>query len=163
MWLRLRATVSRLLFVVARRRVDEDTRLEIDAHLDLLTERYRGQGMSKAQAYLAARRQFGNTTLLRQDVHEMNSIGWIEQIAQDLRYTLRQLRRSAGFACVVVATLGLGIGGATAVFSVVQVVLLAPLPYQSRNSWYASTSKSRTSPSRGGSSRAPISRSFGST
>jgi putative ABC transport system permease protein len=129
MWTRLRATVSRLSFAIANRRVDKDTRLEIDAHLDLLTERYRGQGMSSAEAYLSARRQFGNTTLLRQDIHEMNSIRFFEQTGQDLRYTMRQLRRSAGFASVVVATLGLGIGGATAVFSVVQAVLLAPLPY----------------------------------
>jgi putative ABC transport system permease protein len=130
MWIRLRASVSRLFFVLTRRRSDEDARLEIDAHLDLLTERYLRQGMSPDEAYMTARRRLGNATLMRQDIHEMNSIGWIEQGVQDLRYGLRQLRGSAGFASVVVATLGLGIGGATAVFSVVQAVLLAPLPYE---------------------------------
>ncbi|MGE0865108.1 MAG: ADOP family duplicated permease [Vicinamibacterales bacterium] len=127
--MRLRAGVSRLAFAIARRRLDADTRLEIDAHLALLTERYRDQGLSPDEAYVAARRQFGNPAVLRQDIHEMNSIGWIEQSVQDLRYAIRQLRGGAGFTAVVVATLGLGIGGATAVYSVVQAVLLAPLPY----------------------------------
>jgi predicted permease len=130
MWTRLRAGVSRLVFALARRRIDEDVRFEIDTHLNLLTERYRRQGMSPADAYLAARRQFGNATVLRQNIRDMNGIGWIDSAAQDLRHALRQVRASAGYASVVVATLGLGIGGATAVFSVVQAVLLAPLPYE---------------------------------
>ncbi|MGH9217836.1 MAG: permease prefix domain 1-containing protein, partial [Vicinamibacterales bacterium] len=83
MWLWLRAKVSRLTFVLMRRRLDEAVRFEIDAHLDLLTDKYRRQGMSSDEAYVAARRQFGNPTLLRQDIHEMNSIGWIEQAVQD--------------------------------------------------------------------------------
>jgi predicted permease len=130
MWTRFRAAVSRLSFALARRRIDEDVRLEIDTHLNLLTERYRRQGMSPDEAYLAARRQFGNPTVLRQNIRDMNGIVWIDSAVQDVRYALRQIRASAGFASVVVATLGLGIGGATAVFSVVQAVLLAPLPYE---------------------------------
>src|SRR5687768_6628201 len=130
MWMWLRARISRLLFVVEQRRVDDDVRLEIDAHLELLTNRYRQQGLSPDEAYVAARRQFGNPSGLRQDIHEMNSILWIEHLGQDVRYAFRQFRRSAGYAGVVVATLGLGIGGATAVISVVQATLLAPLPYE---------------------------------
>ena len=133
MWSRVRAGLQRLTFVLARRRFDDEAQSEIDQHLDLLAERYRRQGLSDADALAAARRQFGSTTLLREDVHTMNSIGWLDQGAQDLRYAFRQLRANAGFAAVVAATLGLGIGGATAVFSVVQAVLIAPLPYQEPN------------------------------
>ena len=130
MWTRLQAGVSRLAFALARRRLDDDARLEIDTHLDLLTTRYVDQGLSPDEAWLAARRQFGSVLGVRQHVHEMNGIGWIERIALDLRDALRQVRRNPGFAAIVVLTLGLGIGGATAVFSVVDAVLLAPLPYQ---------------------------------
>jgi predicted permease len=129
MWTRFRAAISRLAFALTRWRIDEDVRFEIDTHLNLLTERYRRQGMSPDEAYLAARRQFGNPAVLRQNIRDMNGIVWIDAAAQDVRYAVRQVRKTAGFASVAVATLGLGIGGATAVFSVVQAVLLAPLPY----------------------------------
>jgi predicted permease len=63
-------------------------------------------------------------------IRDISRIAWIEHLVEDVRYATRQLHRSAGFASIVVATLGLAIGGATAVFSVVQAVLLAPLPYE---------------------------------
>ena len=129
MWTRLQAGVSRLTFAFARRRLDDDTRREIDTHLDLLTDRYVRQGLSRDQAWLAARRQFGSVTLVREELHTMNSIGWVERILGDLRDGGRQLRRSPGFVVVAATVLALGIGGATAVFSIVQAVLLAPLPY----------------------------------
>jgi predicted permease len=129
MWTRLRAIVSRLTFMLARRRFDEDLRIEIDTHLDSLTEHYRRQGLSPDEAFLAARRQFGNPAVLRQDIREMNSIGWLEHTVQDVRHALRQLARTPAFAGVVIVTLALGIGSTTAIFSVVEAVLLRPLAY----------------------------------
>ena len=128
--LRLRARVSRLFFVLTRRRLDEDARLEIDAHLDLLTERYLRQGMSPDDAYIAARRQFRQyhphaSGHPRHEQHRMDRAG---RSGSSLRAPA--VPRQRRFCRVVVATLGLGIGGATAVFSVVQAVLLAPLPYE---------------------------------
>jgi predicted permease len=130
MWTRLCESVARIRFASARRRLDADTRQEFDAHLDLLVERYISLGLSADEARTAARRQFGNPEVMRQEIHDMNSIGWVEQVARDLRFAGRQLRRGPGFAAVVAATLGLGIGGTTAVFSIVQAVLMAPLPYE---------------------------------
>lgn len=69
MWMRLRAALSRLFLVLARRRLDHDARLEIDAHLDLLTERYLRRGMTPEEARTAARRQFGNTLLVREELY----------------------------------------------------------------------------------------------
>ena len=130
MWTRLRLAVSRLTFALACRRLDDDARLEIDSHLELLTARFERQGLAPGDAWLAARRQFGSVLGVRQEVHDMNGIGWMERLAGDLRDAVRQVRRSPGYATTVALTLGLGIGGATAVFSVVDAVLLAPLPYQ---------------------------------
>jgi putative ABC transport system permease protein len=130
---RLRAIVSRLVFLLARQGLDEDLRLEIDTHLDSLTEHYRRQGMSSDQAYSAARRQFGSTALLRQDIREMNGIAWLEHTVQDLRHASRQLLRSPAFTGIVIVTLALGIGSTTAIFSVVEAVLLRPLPYPEAN------------------------------
>jgi predicted permease len=112
-----------------RRRIDEDTRAEIESHLDLLTDRYMRAGMSRDDARAAAARQFGNVTWHREEIHAMNGIRLWDELAQDLRYALKQIRHSAGFASAIVAILALGIGGMTAVVSVARAVLLAPLPY----------------------------------
>ena len=102
---------------------------ELSDHLHLLTERYVRQGMSPERAHQAARRQFGNTTLLREDRRAMQTIALLDAFGRDLRYACRMVRRNPAFAATVVITLAFGIGANTAIFSVYNAVLLKPLPY----------------------------------
>ena len=80
---------------------------------------------------------FGNTTLVREEIYRMNSLFFLDALARDARSGLRALRHNPAFTVAVLLTLGIGIGANTAVFSVVNAVLLKPLPYPQRDRWVA--------------------------
>lgn len=117
----------------ARRRRHTDLAVSIQEHLDEKIDELMENGMSREDAEQAAKREFGNVALYEQQSREVWQWRTVESILMDVRFAIRQLRKSPGFASMAILIMALGIGANTAIFSLVHAVLLEPLPYQDPN------------------------------
>ena len=124
--------LRKLAILLRRQSFDRDPQEEMTFHQEQAAKEFEAGGIAPEAARYAAMRQFGNATLLQERSHEVVAFR-AETVAQDLRFALRQLRRSLGFAVTAILVLALGIGASTAIFGFVDAVLIQPLPYAHPN------------------------------
>jgi putative ABC transport system permease protein len=128
MW-RIRILLLRLVNTVWRGRAERQLSREIEAHLAILEDDFRRRGLTPEAARLAARREFGGVEQAKEVQRDARGLRWLTDAWRDVGYALRTLGRAPGFTAVAVITLGLGIGAATVIYSVVRNVVLDPFPY----------------------------------
>ena len=122
--------LNRILNVLRGDRVDRDIAREMSFHVDELTDELIAQGYSPEDAARTARRRFGNDAAQKDRTHDVDVAGWLETFVADTKYALRSLRGARGYSLVIILSLALGIGANTAIFSLINAVMLKTLPVE---------------------------------
>jgi predicted permease len=125
----LRTLFSRAAAHVREKRLDDELEEELRSHIDLAIEENMTLGMSRKEARAAALRSFGGVTQIKEHYRNQRGIPMLEQVTQDIRFGFRQLRKSPGFAITAILTLALGVGANTAIFTLIDSIILRPLPF----------------------------------
>src|ERR1700687_1531989 len=113
----VRILIRRIQSLLQRSQVEANLQREIDLHIEQLIKEYARSGMSESEARLAARREFGPLDITKEHCRDMRRINLLEDLAKDLVYSFRLLKKSPGFTLTAILSLALGIGANTIVFS----------------------------------------------
>jgi len=111
-----------------RSRAEAELKREIDLHIEQLVKAYRAEGLTESEATAAARRDFGPVALTAEQCRDMRRTNWIDDLARDVAYASRVLRKSPVFALTALVSLALGIGANTAIYSFIDAIMVRGLP-----------------------------------